>query len=190
MEQAWRLIPPDAAKPLVSALKKGDYLRAERMAVELVRKHPFDAQGWVYLGESLLHLGYGEAASQVFERAWLLDPQAAWTDKISRLLRGLPKGEKRADIDELLRVPEVSVAAGILARDEERAIARCLDSLQDAVDQIVLIDTGSTDRTLEIASRYEKVQIVHFDWCDDFSAARNEGLNHMDAGLGVMGGRG
>ncbi|MBD5518802.1 MAG: glycosyltransferase [Lachnospiraceae bacterium] len=60
----------------------------------------------------------------------------------------------------------------IIAKNEEAHIEECLSRLVPYGFEIVLTDTGSTDRTLKIAGRYTD-RIYHFDWCDDFSAARN-----------------
>lgn len=60
----------------------------------------------------------------------------------------------------------------MIVKNEERVLARCLDSLQGIFDQIVIVDTGSTDSTVEIAKKYTD-EIYHFQWVQDFSAARN-----------------
>lgn len=60
----------------------------------------------------------------------------------------------------------------IIAKNEEKHIEECLKRLSSYGFEIVLTDTGSTDRTLEIAGKYTN-RIYHFDWCDDFSAAKN-----------------
>ncbi|HET7629639.1 MAG TPA: glycosyltransferase [Bacillales bacterium] len=60
----------------------------------------------------------------------------------------------------------------IIVKDEEDVLERCLNSVEGHVDEIVVVDTGSTDRTLEIAGRFTD-NIHHFDWIDDFAAARN-----------------
>ena len=60
----------------------------------------------------------------------------------------------------------------IIAKNEEAHIEECLRRLTPYGFEIVLTDTGSTDQTLKIAGRYTD-RIYHFDWCDDFSAARN-----------------
>ena len=64
-----------------------------------------------------------------------------------------------------------TISLCMIVRDEEQTLARCLDSVSSLADEIIVTDTGSTDRTREIAARYGKV--VDFVWCDDFSAARN-----------------
>jgi protein-tyrosine sulfotransferase len=63
----------------------------------------------------------------------------------------------------------------LIARDEEAMIAACLDSVREAVDEMIVVDTGSADRTAEIA-RGKGAKVVEFAWCDDFSAARNASL--------------
>ena len=68
-----------------------------------------------------------------------------------------------------------SISAALIVRDEAAFIEDCLRSLIGNVDEIVLVDTGSRDRTVEIASRFP-VKLDHFAWCDDFSAARNFAL--------------
>jgi tetratricopeptide (TPR) repeat protein len=67
------------------------------------------------------------------------------------------------------------ISAALIVRDESAFIADCLHSLVGNVDDIVLVDTGSRDDTIEIANRFP-VQLHHFTWCDDFSAARNFAL--------------
>jgi tetratricopeptide (TPR) repeat protein len=60
----------------------------------------------------------------------------------------------------------------MIVKNEERHIARCLNSVAELVDEIVIVDTGSTDRTVEIASDYTS-NIYSFPWNDNFSDARN-----------------
>jgi glycosyltransferase involved in cell wall biosynthesis len=65
---------------------------------------------------------------------------------------------------------EISVC--IISKNEEENIEKCLRAITPLQSEIILTDTGSTDNTVEIAGKYTK-NIFHFDWCDDFSAARN-----------------
>src|SRR5215218_912766 len=72
------------------------------------------------------------------------------------------------------------LALVMIARDEAPRIARALDSARPHVDRMIVLDTGSTDATVEIARGCGAV--VHaFAWCDDFAAARNAALAHSDA---------
>lgn len=60
----------------------------------------------------------------------------------------------------------------MIVKNEEKILTRCLDSVKDIVDEIIIVDTGSTDKTKEIAAQYTD-QIFDFQWVDDFSKARN-----------------
>lgn len=78
-----------------------------------------------------------------------------------------------------------TLAAAMIVRDEEAYLPRALDSLLGVVDEVVIVDTGSTDRTKEIAAGYEGrfplFRLLDFEWCDDFAAARNFALDHVTA---------
>ncbi|TGE35406.1 glycosyltransferase family 2 protein [Desulfosporosinus fructosivorans] len=67
---------------------------------------------------------------------------------------------------------KIRISLCMIVRNEENTIARCLDSVKGIPDEIVIIDTGSTDRTKEIVRQYTE-RIVDFTWIDDFAAARN-----------------
>ncbi|MCM1156659.1 MAG: glycosyltransferase [Roseburia sp.] len=67
------------------------------------------------------------------------------------------------------------ISVCIIAKNEEKRIEKCLSSIKPYGFEIVVVDTGSTDRTKEIAARYAD-KVLDFVWCDDFSAARNFSL--------------
>lgn len=64
----------------------------------------------------------------------------------------------------------------MIVKNEESNLHRCLTSTKDIFDKITIIDTGSTDNTINVAKSFE-AHIEHFDWIDDFAAARNYGLS-------------
>lgn len=68
------------------------------------------------------------------------------------------------------------ISVCMIAKNEEKHIEECLKRLEPYHYEIVFVDTGSTDRTVEIAAEYTD-KIYHFDWTDDFSAARNYALS-------------
>lgn len=71
---------------------------------------------------------------------------------------------------------DLQVSVALIVRNEERTLGRCLESIRDAVDEIVIVDTGSTDRTKEIAAGYTD-RIFDFEWRKDFAAARQYALD-------------
>src|SRR3989338_8433001 len=71
----------------------------------------------------------------------------------------------------------VRLSACLIVKNESLILSRCLESLRSFVDEIIVVDTGSTDNTMEIARSYD-AQVKHFTWIDNFSAARNESLRH------------
>lgn len=77
------------------------------------------------------------------------------------------------DIHAVLFAPSpVTISLCMIVRNDARVIARCLDSIRHIADEIIIVDTGSTDETLQIAARYTD-RIYHFEWTDNAAAARN-----------------
>jgi tetratricopeptide (TPR) repeat protein len=72
-------------------------------------------------------------------------------------------------------MPKISLC--MIVKNEEANLEACLRPVCGLVDEIVVVDTGSTDRTKEIASDLG-ARVFDFPWCDDFAAARNESLRH------------
>ncbi len=73
----------------------------------------------------------------------------------------------------------MKLTIGMIVKNEEQYLERCLSSIKpilDSVDsELIITDTGSTDKTVEIAEKYTD-KVLHFDWVNDFAAARNYGL--------------
>jgi len=72
--------------------------------------------------------------------------------------------------------PRPTLAVCVIARNEEEFIGACLDSVRSHVDELIVVDTGSTDRTVELATE-RGARVEHFEWCDDFAAARNVAID-------------
>lgn len=70
----------------------------------------------------------------------------------------------------------MKISACYIVKNEAANICRSLDSLQDCVDEIIIMDTGSTDDTIQLVSNRPKVQVFHYTWQGDFAAARNAAL--------------
>ncbi|MEQ8172630.1 MAG: glycosyltransferase family 2 protein, partial [Candidatus Eremiobacterota bacterium] len=65
----------------------------------------------------------------------------------------------------------------MIVKNEEDTLSDCLESVRGLVDEMIIVDTGSTDRTVEIAEKFG-ARIFHYKWHDDFGKARNFSLSH------------
>lgn len=70
----------------------------------------------------------------------------------------------------------------MIVRDEEEVLARCLACAKKFADRIIVVDTGSKDKTVQIARAFTD-DVYFFEWCDDFSAARNFSFEKADGDL-------
>jgi glycosyltransferase involved in cell wall biosynthesis/tetratricopeptide (TPR) repeat protein len=161
-----------------NAFKSKNIPDAWRLACAAIEERPFHPEGWVFLSEVAVSAGHRTLARQCAQKAVALTPN--WKPA-KRQLSGIAGGADKptAELSEPpLReglAPRLSVC--LIAKNEERFIDGCLQSIRGLADQLILVDTGSTDRTVEIARNHGAE--VHFRaWDNDFSAARNAALLH------------
>lgn len=145
--------------------------RAEAVLRHTVRFYPSNKKIIFLLIDCLIRQDKHEAAMLEIERAMMtfdlddgiLAAALAVRDKIGPKL--LDKGKKDA-----------SISLCMIVKNEEANIARCLKSVVDLVDEMIVVDTGSTDRTRDIARAFGAMT-YDFEWSNDFSAARNYSLS-------------
>jgi O-antigen biosynthesis protein len=70
-----------------------------------------------------------------------------------------------------------AISACLIVRNESQLLAGCLDSIRKLCSEIIVVDTGSTDDTCEIA-RGAGARVFHHRWDDDYASARNASLAH------------
>jgi pentatricopeptide repeat protein len=80
------------------------------------------------------------------------------------------KQDKKQESKEGAKTPTISLC--MIVKNEEEWLPQCLESVKDLVSEIMIVDTGSTDKTKEVAQKYG-AKIFDFAWKDDFAAARN-----------------
>lgn len=162
----------------VAALNAGRIPEAWNLAIDALRIRPFHPEAWVFLGEAAVQAGDFELARRCARKAAALAPR--WKTP-KKLLSGIP-GRPGTPASHLAPAPfrdgeRPRLTICMIAKNEERFLGRCLESVRGLADQIVLVDTGSTDRTVEIAREHGAE--VHFrPWDNHFSNARNEALRH------------
>ncbi|MFH2095493.1 MAG: glycosyltransferase [Bacteroidota bacterium] len=74
-------------------------------------------------------------------------------------------------------VKQIKLSVTMIMKDEEKHIKRCLESVKDIADEIIIVDTGSTDNSIEIATYYG-AKIYHHPWQNDFSLHRNQAIGY------------
>ncbi len=162
-------------------------------AIELLEEDPREPQLLNWAGVALYELGALRPAGRLFEAAVRLDPEQPHARgnlrEITRrkaagltTVPGLPPAVTAALRTLDVRARRVSASARpaegltlslcMIVKDEEAMLGRCLAAVRDAVDEMIVVDTGSTDRTVEIA-REHGARVLHHEWTGDFAAARN-----------------
>jgi tetratricopeptide (TPR) repeat protein len=143
-------------------------------------------------GVAFYELGALDAAQALFVAAQRLDPSLADVARNIREIRrrrrsGVTRMPLPQDVAHGLRslspraeaiaraarpAQDQTVSLCMIVKDEEAMLPRCLDAVRDWVDEMIVVDTGSTDRTVEIAQE-RGARVLHHEWQNDFSAARN-----------------
>lgn len=88
-----------------------------------------------------------------------------------------PRNRSALDVRQAARNAQPLVSATLIVRDEENYLGGCLQLLRPLIDDIVVVDTGSRDRTMHIAEEYG-ARVFEYVWHDDFAAARNHAIDH------------
>ncbi len=70
------------------------------------------------------------------------------------------------------------VTLALITKNEEKNLQNCLSTFEGVWNHLLIVDTGSTDKTIDVAKKYG-AEVQHFDWINDFSAARNFALDHI-----------
>lgn len=170
---------------------EGRYAEAERILNDALAQGLDDPEATAVLGlvclysqregEALVCLEQSEGAASASRLAGLLGEHLACRRKMAARLKA-PDAEGAEAIKRFERLgyglPEeggIRVSACLIVRDEAKTLDQCLASVKPVVDEIVVVDTGSTDDSKEIARRYG-AKVLDFAWCDDFAAARNASL--------------
>ncbi len=92
----------------------------------------------------------------------------------SSIYRDHPTDLAPAMTPSLSRLP---LSLCMIVKNEQENLPRCLASAKPFVDEIIVVDTGSSDNTIAIAQEFGAT-VIPFEWCDDFAAARNTALEH------------
>jgi len=165
------------------SLRQGNLPSAWNAARAALEARPFHPEAFLFLAEIAQAAGDPKRAKSFAQHASRLAPK--WKPARQFLKSPPARGASRTELPELAESyphprpsvagPRPSLTVVLITKNEERFLGRCLESVREVAQQIVVVDTGSTDRTRDIAARYG-AECHSFEWCDDFSAARNAAL--------------
>ncbi|HEY4246637.1 MAG TPA: glycosyltransferase [Lacunisphaera sp.] len=196
---ASKTMPPNVArkaapKALPAVAKLGDLSHADELfrkkspraawesAIEAIRMRPHHPEAFLLLAEIARMVGDSTSARACAQHALSLAPAFKPAKKF---LKGSFHGNTKPEwltlppsIERRANKIKPTLSVCLIVKNEERFIRQCLASVKELADQIVVVDTGSTDATVAIAKEFG-AEIHEFKWCDDFSTARNAALQHV-----------
>ncbi len=157
------------------AVKQNQWRQAWEATVAALAVRPCHPEAYLLLSQIAAQVGDGETASRCANKAQSLAPGWKEARRVARQKfhhRGRPDWLK---IPPALSAEKLRLTVCLITRNEEKFLGACLGSVRGLADELVVVDTGSTDRTVQIAEEHG-ARVSHFEWCDDFSAARNAAL--------------
>jgi len=166
-------------------LRQKKFQQSWEATLAALSRRPFHPEAYLLLAEISQAVGDGENARLCAEHARRLAPD--WKPARQMLNQRLKGGSHPTWLQlpnalssgHALRITHRAhrLSICLITKNEERFLGQCLASVKNIASQIVVVDTGSTDRTIEIAQEHG-AEVHQFAWCDDFSAARNVALEH------------
>ncbi len=136
--------------------------------------------GLIGLANIAFNLRRYDESRKMLEFAISIDPQKTEIHDFLKKVDIATKGIRSSEINlaaDSQPSNRATLSVCMIVKNEEEMLAGCLESVAKVADEIVITDTGSTDKTVEIAQSYG-AKVCHFQWIDDFSAARNHSLQH------------
>src|SRR5918997_4758595 len=170
------------------------FLTIARSVVSLLDENPREPYFLNFLGVALYELGSLDAAESLFRATLRLDPTVPHVEgNLEEIARRRKRGNvaipanvraalqpvvarARKASESARRVEGQTLSLCMIVKDEEEMLPRTLEAVKPAVDEIIVVDTGSTDRTVEIAESFG-AKVLHHEWTGDFAAARNVSID-------------
>jgi tetratricopeptide (TPR) repeat protein len=149
-----------------------EFARAELIFREAKLLHPKNKRIFFLFIDLLLRQGkYDEAMQEVEEALLIFDIDDGLIPAALQIREKI--GKQQLPAPPLKRG---TLSLCMIVKDEEAHLAKCLMSVKDIVDEMIVVDTGSTDQTKDIATAFG-AQVFDFTWTNDFSEARNVSLS-------------
>jgi GT2 family glycosyltransferase/MoaA/NifB/PqqE/SkfB family radical SAM enzyme/Flp pilus assembly protein TadD len=156
--------------------EEGEFARAEQNFREAQALHPFHKRIRFFLIDILLKQGKNEEAMEQVEQSM------SHFGIEDEMLRAALEVRKKIGPQEKSRQGQGGrISLCMIVKDEENDLLKCLRSVKPVVDEMIVVDTGSADRTKDIATALG-AKVFEFSWENDFSAARNFSISQAKGG--------
>jgi GT2 family glycosyltransferase/predicted Zn-dependent protease len=149
-----------------------DFERGERIFREANALYPLNRRIAFLLIDALIQQGKNDVAMSEIEKAMI---QFGIDDGI---LSAAMEVRNRLGTKEIDPTSQGALSLCMIVKNEESNLLRCLMSVKPVVDEMIVVDTGSTDKTKEIAGVFG-AKVFDYEWADDFSEARNFSLSKV-----------
>ncbi len=154
--------------------KAGEFYRSGFMA------NPKDVNCLVGLAHIAYKIKNYSSARQLLESAKKIAPHFEEIDKFIYQVDIEERGIQSVANNTIQNSDTKSLSVSMIVKNEEKFLPDCLESIKDIADEIIIVDTGSYDSTIEIAKKHG-AKVYSYEWNDDFAAARNEALKYSSS---------
>lgn len=151
----------------VQLLNDGDVHSAKEVFVECAKLDLDDINSIILLAEAELAIGNSHKALYLLKESQKIREVEEVSTRIDEIKRHISDNE----------IKEKLITVAFIVKNEEKTLPNAIKSVSRIADEIIVVDTGSTDRTIEKAEALG-AKIFHFDWCNDYSAARNTSIKY------------
>jgi tetratricopeptide (TPR) repeat protein len=141
------------------------YQEAEKYIKDLLRENPRDTDSLNNLGVIYDKQGLYDKAKELFKQVLEIEPD------------NLNARNNLIYLNDHIDDKPQTISLCMIVKNEEKFLPDCLKTVEGLVDEIIIVDTGSTDRTMEIAREY-KAKIYEHPWQNDFSLHRNQSISY------------
>ena len=159
--------------------ENGQFQLAWVEAIKSINHHPFHPEAYIQMASAAFSAKDPKSALVAAERALELTPKWPMAIKMVQTLKKYINKNPHVKVINPIDWPSLPPAnlkprlsVCMITKNEEKFLDQCLKSIKNVADEIIIIDTGSNDKTVQIAQEHG-AQIGFFEWCDDFAAARN-----------------
>lgn len=154
-----------------------DFENSEKFFMLGNQINPRDINNIAGLANIYFLCGQFEASLDKLNIALSIDPSNESILKYITLVNSKLSHKTSSNYETSITHDKPFLSLSMIVKNEEAMLEDCLKSVKNIVDEIVIVDTGSTDGTLKIAESFG-AKISHYQWNDDFAAARNEALKN------------